>query len=234
MYSSGDALAESLLPLNGSFCNASIGHYSNATSPIQQKCQGAAYAALLQELNLSAALPWGPAALASYNSAEQILNRLALYAWVGQPANEPAFAAWILPASANANPMMGGVFNVWYSLQYDPAAGAPLAVRGPFSSYNPVPSAGAFVASALATGGFGGYSYKWSGLPSGCIHVTNRSPSCTGVSPGLYNVTVTVTDQSGKKVTSSLLALRVLSPPTPRVRRRDERWPCGGTPLPLR
>ncbi|MCI4369243.1 MAG: ABC transporter substrate-binding protein [Thermoplasmata archaeon] len=222
-YTAGDALAEALRPLNASGCNTSAMHYARLGVPVSQGCQGAAYDAMLSALNAAARGPVNASALGLYGEAEHILNALALYVWVGQLTNVVALAPWIDPASANSNPLLGGEFNLWYDLRSYPTPGAPLGVRGPFSSVDPVGLSGTFTVSALATAGTGGYSYNWSGLPSRCSGLTNRTAYCQAAAPGLYLLNVTVTDQSGGQATSGVLAVIVLDPARPDRERLGQR-----------
>ncbi|HZY91489.1 MAG TPA: hypothetical protein VFG07_01755, partial [Thermoplasmata archaeon] len=67
--------------------------------------------------------------------------------------------------------------------------------------------------SASVQGGIGPRSYVWSGLPAGCS-TSNRSVlPCTTRGPGLFNVSVNVTDSNHTSVVSPVLSYRVM--PTP-------------------
>jgi hypothetical protein len=89
------------------------------------------------------------------------------------------------------------------SVRESVTASATLTVRSDpsISSFSASPSP-ATVGSALtiavnATGGSGGYSYSYRGLPPGCTN-ENRSPLvCAPTQPGTYVVAVTVTDSLG-------------------------------------
>jgi hypothetical protein len=51
--------------------------------------------------------------------------------------------------------------------------------------------------SATLTGGSGGYSYLWNGLPAGCVSLNSASLSCTPTISGSFSVNVTATDSLG-------------------------------------
>lgn len=51
--------------------------------------------------------------------------------------------------------------------------------------------------SAEATGGSGGYSYSWAGLPPGCASQDSATLSCTPSTSGTFSVYVSVTDSLG-------------------------------------
>ncbi len=56
--------------------------------------------------------------------------------------------------------------------------------------------------SATATGGSGGYSYSWNGLPSGCVSQNSPSLSCTPQTTGNFSASISVTDSLGHVGTS--------------------------------
>ncbi len=58
--------------------------------------------------------------------------------------------------------------------------------------------------SATPSGGSGGYSYAWSGLPSGCTNSGAATVTCSPTSAGTSTVTVSVTDSNGYVNTGSL------------------------------
>ncbi len=89
------------------------------------------------------------------------------------------------------------------------AIASPLAV-----SPNPVIVGNVTTFSISASGGATPYSYSYSGLPPGCSSSSTNSLSCTPNTVGNYQITVTVTDAQGRKVTSTTsLVVR----PTPLV-----------------
>jgi hypothetical protein len=51
--------------------------------------------------------------------------------------------------------------------------------------------------SAIVTGGSGGYTYLWAGLPPGCTSSNASTLACTPNTSGNYSVNLTVTDSSG-------------------------------------
>jgi YVTN family beta-propeller protein len=73
-----------------------------------------------------------------------------------------------------------------------PAPSTPTASRTSADTGQPV----AF--STVVSGGSGGFSYDWSGLPSfGCLGTTTNAPQCRFATAGTFSVQVTVTDSNG-------------------------------------
>ncbi len=70
--------------------------------------------------------------------------------------------------------------------------------------------------SAEVTGGAGGLSYRWTGLPSGC-QATVSTFTCQPNRTGTYSISVTVTDANGGRSTSEAVAVVVeqVVEPTP-------------------
>ncbi len=68
--------------------------------------------------------------------------------------------------------------------------------------------------STSATGGSGGYTYTWSGLPAGCPSVSSDTLRCTPTSVGVYSISVSVIDSLGGTSTSGTLVFTVHSDPT--------------------
>ncbi|MGP8075840.1 MAG: thermopsin family protease [Thermoplasmata archaeon] len=68
--------------------------------------------------------------------------------------------------------------------------------------------------TTAASGGSGGYTYAWSGLPFGCVSANTSSISCLVTSPGNYSVQVNVTDTNGVTATSHGLSFRVWVDPS--------------------
>jgi hypothetical protein len=67
--------------------------------------------------------------------------------------------------------------------------------------------------TTTASLGSGGYSYNWSGLPTGCLGWT-ASFECLPVGSGTFVVNVTVTDSNGWSVTSASRTFAVYNDPT--------------------
>ncbi len=63
------------------------------------------------------------------------------------------------------------------------------------------------------TGGIPPRTFVWGGLPSGCVGANSSSISCTPFGPGLFNVTVRVSDTNNSTVLSPTLAYRVYLQP---------------------
>ncbi|MGD0588250.1 MAG: thermopsin family protease [Thermoplasmata archaeon] len=68
--------------------------------------------------------------------------------------------------------------------------------------------------STAASGGSGGYTYAWFGLPLGCASANTSSISCLAASPGNYSVQVNVTDTNGVTATSHVRPIRVWVDPS--------------------
>ncbi|MCI4369062.1 MAG: PKD domain-containing protein, partial [Thermoplasmata archaeon] len=71
--------------------------------------------------------------------------------------------------------------------------------------------------TAIVTGGSGGLSYSWAGLPPGCTGGNVTHLSCPTTFPGTYPVTLTIHDSSGASanITESLVvAPPVTAPPS--------------------
>jgi hypothetical protein len=68
--------------------------------------------------------------------------------------------------------------------------------------------------STSASGGSGGYSYTWTGLPTGCSSVSSSNVSCTPTATGLFSVQVSVVDSLGGSATSVPVVFSVNTDPT--------------------
>jgi hypothetical protein len=67
--------------------------------------------------------------------------------------------------------------------------------------------------NATATGGSGGFSYVWQGLPTGCAG-GGAVVNCTPTKSGPFEVRVTATDSNGEPATSHAISLVVAPPVT--------------------
>ena len=95
-----------------------------------------------------------------------------------------------------------------YPVYADPVANAPIIT--PFATIDLTQTG---ILSASVTGGSGGFTYSWSGMPGGCP--TSGSPvSCTPTGTGVWTVSYTVTDSNGKKSTSTAVTFTVNTDPT--------------------
>lgn len=68
--------------------------------------------------------------------------------------------------------------------------------------------------SATAGSGAGGYTFAWSGLPTGCAASSSGSASCTPTASGPFTVRLQVTDLNGAIVTSTPLPFTVFADPS--------------------
>lgn len=59
--------------------------------------------------------------------------------------------------------------------------------------------------SVTTSGGSGGYSFSYTGLPAGCTSENTSTLHCTPTATGTFNITVTATDSNGKSTTGSVL-----------------------------
>jgi len=212
-YTFGDSVAETLAlsAYNSSSCSTGLTYYSSLATPLPVDCQGSAYAAMVQGLQEAANTTNGPARALLYDEAEQVAERLGLYAANGQINQVTGFAAWIDPQSVVINPAQNTI--PWYSVRDLPGPSAALAVRGPIANLNPLPFGQTVELSGLATGGTSGYSYSWSGLPNGCSSAPTATLNCTPGSPGSFTVTLHAFDQTGATATGTLAV--VVGSPAP-------------------
>jgi hypothetical protein len=67
-----------------------------------------------------------------------------------------------------------------------------------------------FNLTANATGGIPPLSYAWSGLPNGCLSTDTALISCFPTYAGLYNVSVTVSDDIGNSVSATAGPVSIL------------------------
>jgi hypothetical protein len=68
--------------------------------------------------------------------------------------------------------------------------------------------------SATAGSGVGGYTYSWSGLPTGCVGSSTGSTACTPTAAGTFTVQLQVTDSNGATVLSDPLPFTVFATPS--------------------
>ncbi len=68
--------------------------------------------------------------------------------------------------------------------------------------------------SSTVTGGSGGFSYLWSGLPTGCTSTSVNPLNCTPTASGKFTISVQITDSNGLSSTSGTLTLVVANDPT--------------------
>lgn len=95
-----------------------------------------------------------------------------------------------------------------YLVYTDPTVEVPSAARESVDSGQTV------VFSVVASGGSGGYTYAWSGLPAGCTSSGSASDSCSPIGAGTFSIVVVVTDSNGFEVTSGALPFSVYSLPS--------------------
>jgi YVTN family beta-propeller protein len=127
------------------------------------------------------------------------------YQWVGLEA-----ASCADPASANPSCTFSvtGMVNVSVIVT-DPTGAHSVSPALPFEVYSlPTvadPNATRSIAdvgesvrfSTSASGGVGGYTFAWSGLPDGCQNLASATPSCTLIAPGYLDVLPSVIDGNG-------------------------------------
>jgi YVTN family beta-propeller protein len=143
------------------------------------------------------------------------------YAWSGLPTGCASSGA----ASDSCTPTGAGTFTVTvvvtdsnglnvtshallYGIDTDPTVGGIHASRGTIDVGQTV----TFTTSA--SGGSPGYTYAWSGLPTGCTSSDSASDSCTPTGAGTFSVAVSVTDSNGWTVTGSAFPYSIDPSPT--------------------
>ncbi|HEV2429651.1 MAG TPA: PKD domain-containing protein, partial [Thermoplasmata archaeon] len=142
-----------------------------------------------------------------------------VYAWSGLPtgctsststATCTTTASGTLSVTLTVTDSNGGSVtsaSVSYTVDADPTVSTPTA--GPKS----VDVGQLTTLSTTASLGSGGYTYAWSGLPTGCSG-TSSTLACTPTGAGAFTVTVTVTDSNGFAVSSAPLSITVYADPT--------------------
>jgi hypothetical protein len=79
------------------------------------------------------------------------------------------------------------------------------------ASSTSVPAGQTVVLTADVTGGSGGLTYQWSGLPPGCASTNSSTLNCAPTTTGSYAVAVTVEDSNGGSATSPAVPIVVTS-----------------------
>ncbi len=99
------------------------------------------------------------------------------------------------------------------ALVVSPALGPAQVV----ASASTVSVGGIVVFSASVTGGSGGYSYAWSGLPAGCASSNSGTLACspTSTTGSPVTVSVKVTDSNGASVTATAASVTVSAAASP-------------------
>ena len=101
-----------------------------------------------------------------------------------------------------------GTYIVTLLVSTDPSVTKPSASPGSLDANQ------ATTLSTTASGGSGGDSFSWSGLPTGCSTSNAASISCTPSAAGNYSITVSVTDSNGWTAPSQSLSLTIYRDPT--------------------
>lgn len=79
------------------------------------------------------------------------------------------------------------------------------------ASSSSIPTGEILGLAAKATGGSGGLTYNWSGLPPGCESINSSALECNPTTAGSYVVVVTVEDSNGGSATGPPIAIVVTS-----------------------
>ena len=90
----------------------------------------------------------------------------------------------------------------------DPTLGTPTATPGSGQVGHSV------TFSVVASGGSGGYTYTWIGLPTGCASLNASAVTCQSLVEGTYLITVHLTDSNGYPLTSGALDFSVTAAPS--------------------
>ncbi|MCI4322867.1 MAG: PKD domain-containing protein [Thermoplasmata archaeon] len=144
------------------------------------------------------------------------------YAWTGLPTGCAGGATY----SISCTPTASGTFSVQLRAT-DTNGGAATSAPLSFSVYaDPTASLAANrsafdvgeAATLTATGalGSGGFTYLWTGLPTGCAGTTSAI-SCSPTAAGTFTVVAKVTDSNGLSATTASVQLVVAAPLTARI-----------------
>lgn len=110
----------------------------------------------------------------------------------------------VAEASYPNGTLLGASYPSGYSVFSDPIIG-PVNISRPLSALD----AGMNLAfSASASGGSGGYSYSWAGLPAGCVQIGSVA-TCPNLVAGVYSVEVMINDSNGFTANSTSYAFYV-------------------------
>jgi hypothetical protein len=199
-YTYSDAVAESL-EIYTSNCPAG---YVWSVVAVSGVCQGSAYSMMVNFLTEAS----NDANLAQrvllYNAAEHIAQQLGIFVpnpgqgttvWVG--------TSWLSDSneSLNTNPVVGGDGdNTWYTLEYAPTL---LTINSFTANPSTIILGSGTNFTVRANGGTGPLTYSFAGLPRGCSSANLAILACYPTSIGVYNVTVSVVDQTNRSVTKS-------------------------------
>ncbi|HEV2316407.1 MAG TPA: PKD domain-containing protein [Thermoplasmata archaeon] len=134
--------------------------------------------------------------------------------------NATMVCAWGNDSAAAPDP--NDPAETWIAGEYSPGNGAnwgtyigvanfpPLALAYLSSDLPSVDVGQSVNFTAFATGGTGGYHYRWGpGLPTGCAGTTSATIACRPTVASNYNVTVTVQDAGGASAVSSVYPFTV-------------------------
>ena len=138
------------------------------------------------------------------------------YAWTGLPGGCPS----VNSASITCQPSGAGSFSVGVTVS--DLLGAQVTAPAATVSVGAALSLGALSATpvaldvgqsitlhGVASGGSGGLTYNWSGLPSGCASQDNATLTCTPTGSGVAQVSLRVTDATGASVTAEAVEVDV-------------------------
>jgi YVTN family beta-propeller protein len=145
------------------------------------------------------------------------------YSWTGLPTGcsssgaatatciptSPGTFATVKVAVTDSDGFLSTSSALSFTVDLDPSVG-PIAANVTASDQG----WGAVMFTASPSGGSGGNSYAWSGLPTGCVTVNAITDSCTPTGAGTFTVAVTVKDSNSYSVTSTGLSFTVYSDPT--------------------
>ncbi|MCI4351513.1 MAG: PKD domain-containing protein, partial [Thermoplasmata archaeon] len=235
-YTAASAVAEQLSLYSAAYCPFSLVAYASGATPVNNSCQGAAYAALNAAGVQAANLPLGPNRTLLYNQIEQVANQLALYTYTRTTNAVDVAAPWIDASRVVPQPSVGGTsYQLWTEFAYlnNSTTPNPLAAYGPIITPSPVNvTAGTTVNfAAAAGGGHGGYTFGWNGLPPECAGIFLANFSCVPQTGGRYSITVTVQDAAGALVTSDRVQMLVYVPPRALVAADSASVTSGSAPL---
>ncbi len=108
-----------------------------------------------------------------------------------------------------------------------------LTVSVPVVSPFPLYLGGTLHLSSAVSGGTGGYTYLWTGLPPGCPSASAANLTCTPTATGVFSGNLSVTDSAGLTVVSGNFLVDVQGTPTPLSVQAHASLVSGSAPLPV-
>jgi len=137
--------------------------------------------------------------------------------------NETLAAGWSPEGSLALADLFGTLYVV------GPTAGSLLTDASLTPSPSVVVAGQSLTITTQVDGGSGGLSYRYSGLPAGCLAVSGPSGDCTPTVAGTYDLEVSVVDSAGDCATAQAALWVVPAAPSYPVEVREVGLPNGST-----